>query len=347
MCEIERNYGRWGTRKETSIGYEAYKSTVTLELLSEMEFSEKKYYRLNHILLSSIGLWPYDTSRHKQIHTILSLLIFLSYLTLQFMKVILSECSLDLLLEVLAINSIFLMFLAKHISFLFITENIKQLRNRVRNNWSVLVNDQEIDIMHKYTNGGKNFTKIFATFYSYRMEHMLSINISQIRELAKSCDSTIIFCNKIVAAVDIHKRAMQFSDLLQESLGLSYLFVVVMAICTAAVSLFRMFRVITMQQEEQELIKLFYYVSVLFIYLIIGNFVGQEFINHDDQVHRMICNTKWYKAPVKIQKSLLFLLRKTTKTYKVNAAGLFCPSLEGLARTLSFMVSLLTLLCSI
>ncbi|XP_011879582.1 PREDICTED: uncharacterized protein LOC105568483 [Vollenhovia emeryi] len=347
------------------------------------------------------------------------------------MKLILSECSLDLLLEVLAINSIFLIFLAKHITFLFITENIKQLRKRVRNNWSVLVNDQEIDIMHKYTNGGKSFTKIFAIsiyfgifaftlmqylpdlldgivplnesrpsmlihqakyftnqekyFYilimhevigmflcattaiaaesfslvnalhafgmfnvaSYRMEHMLSINISQIRELAKSCDSTIIFCDKIVAAVDIHKRAMQFSDLLQKSLGLSYLFIIVMTICTAAVSLYRIFRVITMQQEELELIKLFYYVSLLFSYLIIGNFVGQEFINRDDRVHRMICNTKWYKAPVKIQKSLLFLLRKTTKTYKVNAAGLFCPSLEGLARSLSFMVSFLTLLCSI
>ncbi|TGZ45825.1 hypothetical protein DBV15_02677 [Temnothorax longispinosus] len=43
------------------------------------------------------------------------------------------------------------------------------------------------------------------------------------------------------------------------------------------------------------------------------------------------CNTKWYNAPLKIQKFVLFLIRKTTKSYKVDAAGLFSPSLEGLA----------------
>ncbi|XP_011861068.1 PREDICTED: uncharacterized protein LOC105558141 [Vollenhovia emeryi] len=181
---------------------------------------------------------------------------------------------------------------------------------------------------------------------SYRMEHMLSVHISQIR-VAKSYDSTIIICDKIIAAVDVHKRAIEFSDLLQKSLGLSYLFMILMSICTAAVSLFRIFRIITMHQEELELGKLIFYVCVIFIFLVIANFVGQEFINCDDQVHRTICNSKWYNAPLKIQKFIFFLMRKTTKSYKVDAAGLFSPSLEGLARTLSFLVSFLTLLCSV
>jgi hypothetical protein len=33
---------------------------------------------------------------------------------------------------------------------------------------------------------------------------------------------------------------------------------------------------------------------------------------------------------LKIQKLILFLIQKTTKTYKVDAGGLFSPSLEGL-----------------
>lgn len=124
-----------------------------------------------------------------------------------------------------------------------------------------------------------------------------------------------------------------------------------------------------------ELVKLFCYVFFVFLLLIILNFVGQEFINHDSHVHRMMyvvhliyiflilyiilwifwfedayiiftwryvqrlinffllcrCNTKWYNAPLKIQKFILFLIRKTIKSYKVDAVGLFSPCLEGLA----------------
>jgi len=43
-----------------------------------------------------------------------------------------------------------------------------------------------------------------------------------------------------------------------------------------------------MHQEKIEIIKLFCYLIFLFLFLVIGNFVGQEFINHDAHVHRMM-----------------------------------------------------------
>ncbi|XP_071567626.1 uncharacterized protein [Temnothorax nylanderi] len=332
-----------------------------------MEFPEEKYYRLNYILLSSIGLWPYDNSSIKQIQVILSLLIYISFFTVQFMKLFVPEYSLDLLLEVLAINFLFFIWFIKYVAFSSVMENIKQLRNCVRSNWSILVDDREIDILHKYAKIGKQSTIAIAsngttgvaaeTFLlvnslhafgmfkiaSYRMERMLSIDVSQI-PIAKSY---IIFHDKITAAVDIHRRAIEFSDLLKARFGLSYLFMIIAAICSATVSLFRLFRIMTMQQEKMEIVKLLCYVVFLFLFLIIGNFVGQEFINRDNHVHRTICNTKWYNAPLKIQKFVLFLIRKTTKSYKVDAAGLFSPSLEGLATAMSLLLSFLTLLCSI
>ncbi|KAL0126371.1 hypothetical protein PUN28_005041 [Cardiocondyla obscurior] len=185
----------------------------------------------------------------------------------------------------------------------------------------------------------------FAMFKitSYRMKHMLSMDVSQI-PIAKSY---IIFRNKISAAVDIHRRAIYFSDVLKASLGLSYLFMVIASIGSATVSLFRLFRILTIHQEKLESIKLICYTFFLLLFLFIGNFVGQEFINRDEHVHRMICNTKWYNAPLKIQKFILFLMRKTTKSYRVDAAGLFSPCLESLATAMSLMLSFLTILCSI
>lgn len=42
------------------------------------------------------------------------------------------------------------------------------------------------------------------------------------------------------------------------------------------------------------------------------------------------CDTEWYNAPLKAQKLILFLLQKTTKSYRVDAGGMFSPCLEGL-----------------
>ncbi|XP_036138648.1 uncharacterized protein LOC118644353 [Monomorium pharaonis] len=342
------------------------------------------------------------------------------------MKLFLPECTFDLLLEVLAVIFLVLMWFIKYITFSAVMGNIKQLRNHVQSNWSIIVNDQETAIMHKYATIGRQFTiaigicvcfgcfgftiiqyipnildivkplnesrprlllyqahyfvKQQKYFYfviihdavgvlisgitgiaaetfslvnalhafgmfkitSYRMKHMLSVDISQL----STAKSYIIFHDKIIAAVDTHRRALEFSDLLKASFGLSYLFMITAGLCTATISFFRLFRILTMQQEKMETIKLVCYIIFVFLFLIIGNFVGQEFINCDEHVYHMICNTKWYNAPLKIQKLIFFLIRKGTKSYKVDAAGLFSPCLEGLATALSLLLSFFTLLCS-
>ncbi|XP_011858568.1 PREDICTED: uncharacterized protein LOC105556104 [Vollenhovia emeryi] len=176
----------------------------------------------------------------------------------------------------------------------------------------------------------------------YRMERMLNEDVSQI-SIAKSY---IIFHDKIMAAVDTHRRAIELSELIKNSFGVSYLLMLMTALVSATISLFRLFRVITMQQEKIETVKLILYVLPIVLFLLMGNFSGQEFINSDELVHRAICNTEWYNAPLKIQKLIFFLLRKTTKTYKVDAAGLFSPCLEGLTAAVNLVLSFVTILCS-
>ncbi|XP_011878454.1 PREDICTED: uncharacterized protein LOC105567848 isoform X2 [Vollenhovia emeryi] len=392
-----------------------------------MECHEAKYYRRNYMLLSSIGLWPYDNSTIRQIQVILSLLIYGLYLTIQFMRLLIPEFNLDFFLEALALIFYILVWFVKYVTVFLVKENIKQLRKCVKSNWNILSDNREIDIMHKYADMGRQSTialiilvyagyvgfiliqfspdfldavmplnesrsrlLLYQAKYSiiqekyfyivmihetialflcssagiaaetfslinalhafgmfrvtcYRVERMLSLDVSQI----PASESYIVFHNKLMAAVDTHRRALEFSDLLKNSFGISYLLMILTSLVSAAVSLFRLYRIITMQQEKIETIKLIQFVLSAFLLLIIGNFVGQEFTNSDELVHRAICNTEWYNAPLKIQKFILFLLRKTTKSYKVDAGGLFSPSLEGLTTTMSLLLSFLTIMCSI
>ncbi|XP_019885249.1 uncharacterized protein LOC109610507 [Camponotus floridanus] len=255
---------------------------------------------------------------------------------------------------------------AKYITFYVIIKDIQKIRKCVRDNWSILTDDQEVDIMRKYTDNGKLFTIIIATttgiatesfalinavhafgmfkIASYRIKHMLSENVLQAKCIAQKY---IIFHHRITAAVDVHRRALDLSELLKITFGRSYLLVITIIICSGSINLLHLFRVITMKQEILEIIKAVSLIFCHFLFLILGNFAGQEFINYDSYVHQTICNTEWYNAPLKAQKLILFMLQKTTKTYRVDAGGMFSPCLEGLVATMSLLFSFFTVLGSI
>lgn len=54
-----------------------------LSCLAEMDFDGSRYYMLNRVMLSSIGLWPYQNAWHIQIQRIFCLFCFISCIILQ------------------------------------------------------------------------------------------------------------------------------------------------------------------------------------------------------------------------------------------------------------------------
>ncbi|XP_067212259.1 uncharacterized protein [Linepithema humile] len=397
--------------KGEKISIDYYKCSVTLRLSPKMEYPEEQYYKLNHILLSLIGFWPYENFYIRQIKVAFSLLIYITFIGAQLMKLYTSEYNPNLLLKVLCLVLLIMIWATKYVAFYAIVKNLREFRKHVRNNWSILTDDQEIDIMHKYASLGRLFTVIIALcvyvgciifilmqympslldiilplnesrprsllliaeyfideqkyfhivaihvnigilvsvttgvatesfsltnavhafglfeIASYRMERMLNDNNLQIC-VEKKC---IILQHKIVAAVNMHRRAMEFSELLVASFGVSYLIVFTIALCSASVNLYHLFWMITMKQEILETLKFAVFTFFHFLFIIAGNFAGQQFINCGSHIHQALCSTQWYDAPLKIQKLIFFLLQKNTKTYRVDAGGLFSPSLEGLA----------------
>ncbi|XP_025074021.1 uncharacterized protein LOC112552618 [Pogonomyrmex barbatus] len=170
---------------------------------------------------------------------------------------------------------------------------------------------------------------------SYRMKYILSDINPQMHTAKKYAMSR----NRIIAAVDFHRKAIEFSELLKTSFGKMYLVLFVACVCSASINLFNLSRIITMEKEIVEVIISVLFIFLHIVYLTLANYAGQEFINYDTDFYRTICNTKWYNAPLKTQKLLLFLIQKTTKCYKVDAGGMFSPCLEGLATGLSMSVS--------
>ncbi|KAL6264315.1 hypothetical protein P5V15_004424 [Pogonomyrmex californicus] len=153
---------------------------------------------------------------------------------------------------------------------------------------------------------------------SYRMKHILNGINPQICVTKKYAISH----KRIIAAVDFHRRAIEFSEeLLKTSFERAYLILFVIIVCSASVNLFNEF-INGDTHFNTHFIRISYNISNIIYY---SNIVILQ------------CNTEWYNAPLKTQKLILFLMQKITKCYKVDAGDM----------NLSMTVSYFTILYSV
>ncbi|XP_019696765.1 uncharacterized protein LOC109503781 isoform X2 [Harpegnathos saltator] len=391
-----------------------------------MEFPENQYYRVNRILLSVVGLWPYDNFKVRRLRFTLTLLILITFSSTQLLTLFNSEYDKIHLLKILSFDLICIACIMKYISFYAVMENVKLLRQYVFDNWRILADEREIEIILRHANIGKYFTLIILTigyitaFFCILIQyipiildimkplnvsrphvffieaeyfideqkyfHIIAIHINiaicvgstsvisaetfvlanafhafglfkvtsyRMQQISSGYDSQIcttekyvIFRNRITAATNMHKRAIKFSELLKESFGPMYLILVSGLIISISINLFYFLQILSTEGNILEIVKCIIFLFLHVIALFAGNYAGQEFINCDTNIYRMICNTQWYNAPLRTQKLILFLIQKTTKCYKVDTVGLFYPSLEGLASGLSMSISYFMVFCS-
>ncbi|XP_011690173.1 PREDICTED: uncharacterized protein LOC105451433 [Wasmannia auropunctata] len=89
---------------------------------------------------------------------------------------------------------------------------------------------------------------------------------------------------------------------------------------------------------------LFVFVSIL--YMFIANNVGQNIIDHNSDIFFTAYNVQWYRAPLHIQRMILFLLQRETKKFTLNVCGLFDASIECFAMLVKTSVSYFTVIYS-
>ncbi|XP_077258717.1 uncharacterized protein LOC143895477 [Temnothorax americanus] len=177
---------------------------------------------------------------------------------------------------------------------------------------------------------------------SYRMERIID----------KSAPNTFVgkyyvFHNNIVTAVNGHRRAIEFSEIVKSTFAIPYLALILLGVTSSSVNLFLLFQVIMSSTTIDDLIRSIIFVFCHFIYMFSTNYAGQKFIDHDADIYKKICNIQWYDAPLRTQKQILFIIQKTIKSYHIDIGGFYSPSLEGFTMLASTSLSYFTVLCSI
>ncbi|XP_071636858.1 uncharacterized protein [Temnothorax longispinosus] len=157
---------------------------------------------------------------------------------------------------------------------------------------------------------------------SYRIEQ--AINILQ-KDILKS--ENMVY-KKITYAVDIHCKAMEFTDFLISNFEGSFFLIMVIGVTCSS---FNLFWLASYSDEIEKLVVPFIIINILYTYLFLANYIAQEITDHNKYVFATVYNVQWYTAPLHIQKIILFLLQRGTKPFHINLGGIFVASLESAA----------------
>ncbi|XP_018349424.1 PREDICTED: uncharacterized protein LOC108752823 [Trachymyrmex septentrionalis] len=173
---------------------------------------------------------------------------------------------------------------------------------------------------------------------SFRIKKAMAINMQQ--DVNK--EQMIIIYKGIICAIDIHRKATEFSqDFLKNFEGSFFCLIAAGMICLSST----LVQIISYNSTEQLVLQLIY-ISVLYMYMFLSNYNAQDITDHNEYVFATVYNVEWYVAPLHIQKMMLFLLQKGTKAFHLILGGIFIASMESAATLMGTSISYFTVLYS-
>ncbi|XP_072765637.1 uncharacterized protein [Anoplolepis gracilipes] len=177
---------------------------------------------------------------------------------------------------------------------------------------------------------------------SYRIEQAMAVD-----NLRKgSLQNKNLIYKKLICAVNMHREAMKLSNSSLRRFKIMFFFMVIIMVIGGSLNLFRIFQALSLKCNIEEFLFPLISMAVYIMYIFIASYIGQQIMDHNNNVYAAAYNIQWYTASSKVQKMILFLLQRSTKIYNLNIAGLIVGSFENGAALLSTTISYFTVLYS-
>ncbi|XP_071638166.1 odorant receptor 9a-like isoform X3 [Temnothorax longispinosus] len=327
---------------------------------------EARYYSLNRLLLLAVGLWPYQQSKFTQFQFIFFSATLSAGIIFQLTPLIVLKCTSDLVTKVLFSASFFTTFIITYNAFRLNIEVVKKLLMELQHILNELRDKNEIAIAEKYSCIANRYTIALAAFSigatvmvgigamlitylqhtcgmfriaSYRIEHAMGIDILQNITLKNK----ILMIEGIIYAVDIHRQAMKLSRHLLSAFEILMFCLITCGVVCVSINLFQ---IASSGNNVKEFLFPFLLVFACVTYMFIANYIGQIISDHNNHVFSTAYNVQWYRAPIHIQKMILFLLQRQTKEFTLSVGKLFHASMECFATLVKTSVSYFTVIYS-
>ncbi|KAL6268527.1 hypothetical protein P5V15_001660 [Pogonomyrmex californicus] len=176
---------------------------------------------------------------------------------------------------------------------------------------------------------------------SYRIENALEIYVSKV-----NLKNEYLVYRGLIYAVHIHQKAMMFSEYVISRFEISFMLLIFFGVITTSLKIYQIFQIVSTTYNIEELLLTFIGTLFCLLYMFLANLVGQNITDHYNLVSVTAYEVRWYITPPQIQKMILFLLQRGTKTFGLNVGGLFIASLECFATLANASLSYFTVMYS-
>ncbi|XP_014482791.1 PREDICTED: uncharacterized protein LOC106748608 [Dinoponera quadriceps] len=323
-----------------------------------MHATEASYYKINRVILKTLGLWPYQQSRLVRIQNVLFIVILTSFIIVQLMVFVTTQYNTNVLFEVLSLMFPNVFVTLKYYLYV-IQANVKQLLERIHDDWGSLKDKVEIKILKKYTRSGRFITiivmlfcNIFAIFSiicqflpmildivsplnasrPYQIVARTEYFVSQEKYFYAIATHEIVACYIGMVAICSYRIeiAIERNALTIPAPRRDYLLhrrvVHAVTFHQRANELF--VQLITLIHDTNEMIVFALIVAAHLSYIFLINYGGQEITEHGIKLFRTTYTVPWYTAPLQTQKLLLMIMQRGTRNVILTCGGMFVASLE-------------------
>ncbi|XP_011636410.2 uncharacterized protein LOC105426735 [Pogonomyrmex barbatus] len=153
---------------------------------------------------------------------------------------------------------------------------------------------------------------------SYRIERVMTISIQRMSGVR----NTNLIHKSIICAIDMHRKALKLVSIEH----------ILHMIHRNIKNLYQvMYQEILSGCISEKLIQSVLIMNMYYTYTFLANHMAQQVMDHNNNVFATVYNIQWYTAPLQVQKVILFLLQRGSKTLKIMIGGMFMGSLEGFA----------------
>ncbi|XP_026825892.1 uncharacterized protein LOC105285848 isoform X2 [Ooceraea biroi] len=174
---------------------------------------------------------------------------------------------------------------------------------------------------------------------SYRIKQAMTINMMK----NANQENQILIYRKIVCAVNMHCKAMDFLELLMSSFEGMIFLVTVIDVIIVSLSLYG---IASSRDNISEFFLYLVCISTTFVYIFAANYLAQDITDHNNDIFVTAYDFQWYTASLRVQKMMLFMLQRGTKVFYMTIGGLIVGSLQNAAALTSASISYFTVLYS-
>ncbi|XP_070165801.1 odorant receptor 13a [Polyergus mexicanus] len=140
-----------------------------------MDFFDSRNYRVNKILLSVVGQWPYQSSKTSYIIVIVIATIACSQFLMKLCGMFSYIHDMDIVIECLTPIMIDILSITKVVNSILCVNEMRALLDQIRDDFRSLRNSRDIEILQKCADSGRKFSTIYIyTLYTLMVIFMLT-----------------------------------------------------------------------------------------------------------------------------------------------------------------------------